>query len=156
MTDIGDSANAERSHAALARAAGLALLVSIVFWWWALRAWAEARVGHLDVDALGLAPLVWTVLIVVAGLALATRALPRSSDVAANVVCAGFFLVVAGALAAVNIAYGADDGISVAGWLVGGFSLAQAILFVAAMYLGARGPRGWRPSRDGHSGTMPG
>ena len=129
---------AKRQSAELAQAAGLGLLVSIVFWWMALRAWAEANVGHLDVDALGVAPFVWIVLLAIAGLALVTRALPRPSNVAANVVCTVFFSIVTGALAAVNVAYGADDGISTAGWFVAAFSVAQASAFVAAMFLGSR------------------
>ena len=133
MTDI-----ARRHGAELTRAAGAVLLVSIVVWWMALRAWAEAQVGYLDVDAVGVGPFAWTVLLLVAGLALLSRALPRPSDVAANVVSTGLFLVVTGALAAVNVAYGADDGISAAGWLLAAFSVAQALLFAGAMLLGPR------------------
>lgn len=121
----------------LGRWAGVLLLVSIVFWWVTLRAWAEDQVGQLDVDALGVAPLAWTALLATAGLALVIRALPRPADLPANVVSMGFFLVVTGALATVNVTYGADDGISAAGWLVAAFSLAQAIVFVTAMLLGS-------------------
>jgi hypothetical protein len=135
VTDI-----ARRHRGEFPQAAGAVLLVSIVPWWIALRAWAEAQVGHLDVDALGVGPFAWTALLLGAGLALVSRALPRRADIAANVVSTGFFLVVTAALTAVNLTYGAHDGISAAGWLVAAFSLAQALLFVAAMLLGPRAP----------------
>ncbi|MEO8511668.1 MAG: hypothetical protein ABI534_10585 [Chloroflexota bacterium] len=124
---------AQQRRSELTRTAGVLILVSIVFWWIALRAWAEAQFGYLDVDALGVAPLVWVTLLAIAGLALVTRVLPRPADVPANVVCIGFFLAVTGTLATVNVAYGAHDGISAAGWLMAAFSVAQATVFVAVM-----------------------
>jgi hypothetical protein len=122
----------------LAQAAGVALLVSIVFWWIGLLGWAEGQVGYLDVDALGAAPVVWTILLAVAGLALVTRILPRRNDKAANISATLLFLIVTGALASVNIAVGAGDGTSAAGWLMAVFSLAQVIVFVGGMFADVR------------------
>ena len=122
------------------RTAGVLLLGSIVAWWTALRWWAEAQVGYLDVDALGVAPFAWTVLLVIAGLGLVTGVVPRPADRAANVAVIACFVIVAAALTAVNVAYGADDGISAAGWLVATLSLAQATMFIGAVYRGSEGP----------------
>jgi hypothetical protein len=126
--------NERRGSSVVSRVAGVALLMSIVVWWIGLRAWAEAQVGYLDVDALGAAPFVWTALLAIAGLALVTRVFPRPSDTAANISATFFFLVVTGALAAVDIAYGAGDGISSAGWLMAALSVAQVVIFVAGVW----------------------
>ena len=123
-----------RLNVDVSRAAGVALLMSIAVWWLGLRAWAEAQVGYLDVDALGAAPFVWTALLAIAGLALVTRVFPRPSDTAANISATFFFLVIAAALAAVDIAYGAGDGISSAGWLMAALSVAQVVMFVAGVW----------------------
>ena len=123
-----------RLNVDVSRAAGVALLMSIVVWWLGLRAWAEAQVGYLDVDALGAAPFVWTALLAIAGLALVTRIFPRPSDTAANISATFFFLVIAAALAAVDIAYGAGDGISSAGWLMAALSVAQVVMFVVGVW----------------------
>lgn len=118
----------------LTRLTGVALLVSTLLWWLGLRAWANAQVGHLDVDAVGSTPFLWFLLIALAGLALVSHALPRRG---ANVATGAAFLLAALALAIPNVAANLDDGISPAGWLVAGLSIAQATAFILVL-LGRR------------------
>jgi hypothetical protein len=116
------------------RLAGGALLVSVPLWLGALRWWASSQHGYLDVDAMGPSPFVWLLLMGVAGLALAIGALPRAGT--GGVVAVLGFLLLAGALAVVNLAAAAGSGISSAGWLIAGFSLGQVAVFVAGARLG--------------------
>jgi hypothetical protein len=59
------------------RLAGAILVVSVFVWWIGLQAWATAQYGYLDLDVIGSTPLLWVLLIAVAGLTLLTRLLPR-------------------------------------------------------------------------------
>lgn len=123
---------------AIGHIAGMALLVSILFWWTGLRGWAEAQFGYLEVDALGVSPFLWVLLIGIGGLVLVTRLLPRRSAPGINVVCAVVALLAALVLAWVNLAYGAGDGISPAGWALGGLSLAQVAVLLVGLFFGDR------------------
>ncbi|HET7645509.1 MAG TPA: hypothetical protein VFM03_03425 [Candidatus Limnocylindria bacterium] len=83
---------------------------------------------------MGPSPFVWLLLMGVAGLALAIGALPRAGT--GGVVAVLGFLLLAGALAVVNLAAAAGSGISSAGWLIAGFSLGQVAVFIAGARLG--------------------
>jgi hypothetical protein len=115
-----------------ARVAGVVLLASVLLWWTGLQAWATAQVGYLDVDTLGVPPFMWVLLIALAGTVLLTGVVPRRGA-SANWAAAVLFVLAATPLAVVNVAYGADDGISAAGWMVAVLSLAQAALFVGSV-----------------------
>ena len=65
----------QRLH--LCRLAGGTLLVSVFFWWTALQAWATAQYGYFAVDVIGATPLLWVLLIALAGVTLLTGVLPR-------------------------------------------------------------------------------
>lgn len=134
----GDEPPAVGRGLAIGHIAGIGLLVSIPFWWTGLRGWAEAQFGYLEVDALGTSPFLWVLLIGIGGLLLVTRLLPRRSAPGLNVVCALVALVAAVVLAWVNLAYGAGDGISPAGWALGGLSLAQIALLLVGLFFGDR------------------
>lgn len=123
----------------LTRLTGVALLVSTLLWWLGLRAWATAQVGHLDVDAVGSTPFLWSLLIALAGLALVSHALPRRG---ANVATGAAFLLAALALAIPNVGANLDDGISPGGWLMAAFSIAQAAVFVLILRGRRRQPVG--------------
>ncbi len=64
----------QRLH--LGRLAGGILLVSVLFWWTALQTWANAQSGY-RVDVIGATPLLWVLLIALAGITLLTGVLPR-------------------------------------------------------------------------------
>jgi hypothetical protein len=113
------------------RLAGGALLVSVPLWLGALRWWASSQHGYLDVDAIGPSPFVWLLLMGVGGLALAIGALPRATIGGAVAVLG--FLLLAGALAAVNLAAAAGGDISPAGWMIAVFSVGQVAVFVAGV-----------------------
>jgi hypothetical protein len=55
-----------------------------------------------------------------------------------NVVAALVALLAAVVLAWVNLAYGAGDGISPAGWAMAGLSVVQVVLFLVGVFLGHR------------------
>lgn len=122
------------------RLAGGALLVSLPLWLRALRWWASSQHGYLDVDAIGPSPFVWLLLMGVGGLALAIGALPRATIGGAVAVLG--FLLLAGALAAVNVAAAAGNGISAAGWMMAVFSVGQVAVFVTGA------ARGWMHRRQ--------
>lgn len=120
------------------RLAGLALLVSIVFWWTGLRGWAEAQSGYLQIEAIGLTPFLWILLVGTGGLALVARLLPRRSMPRLNVVVALAGVLAAVVLAWANLAHGAGDGISPAGWAMAGLSVAQVLLFLLGVFSDGR------------------
>lgn len=120
------------------RLAGLALLVSIVFWWTGLRGWAEAQSGYLQIEAIGLTPFLWILLVGTGGLALVARLLPRRSMPRLNVVVALAGVLAAVVLAWANLAHGAGDGISPAGWAMAGLSVAQVLLLLLGVFSDGR------------------
>jgi len=117
----------QRLH--LGRLAGGVLLVSVLFWWTALQTWANAQSGY-HVDVIGATPLLWVLLIALAGVTLLTGVLPRRG---ANLVAVLVVVLAAIALAVPNISANLDDGISSAGWLVAGVSLAQLLLILLVL-----------------------
>ena len=137
MTPADDRPVARRGLA-VGRLAGLALLVSIPFWWTGLRGWAEAQLGYLEIEAIGMTPFLWVLLVGMAGLILVTGLLPHRSLPGLNVAAALVALMAAGVLAWVNLAHGAGDGISPAGWAIAGLSVAQVALFLVGMLSGHR------------------
>ena len=134
-----------RQRLDLGRVAGGSLLVSIFFWWTALQAWATAQYGYLDLDVTGVTPLLWVLLIALAGVTLLTGVLPRRG---ANVAAALLVILVVIALAVPNIAANVDDGISGAGWLVAGVSLAQVSVILLALFAPWTGAKVARGERD--------
>ena len=122
----------------LRRAGGVIVLVSGLFWWTALQAWATARYGYFAVDVIGTTPLLWVLLMTLVGVGLLTGALIRRG---ANLAAALAVVLAAIVLAIPNIAANLDDGISSAGWLVAGVSIAQVALVIAVLL----GP--WPPRR---------
>ncbi len=117
----------QRLH--LGRLAGGILLVSVLFWWTALQAWATAQSGY-HVYVIGATPLLWVLLIALAGVTLLTGVLPRRG---ANLAAVLVVVLAAIALAVPNIAANLDDGISSAGWLVAAVSLAQVLLILLVL-----------------------
>jgi len=81
-------------------------------------------------------PFLWVLLVGIGGLTLVAGWLPHRSLPALNVCAALVALMVAGVLAWVNLAHGAGDGISPAGWAIAGLSVAQVALFMAGMLSG--------------------
>ena len=122
----------------LRRAGGVIVLVSGLFWWTALQAWATARYGYFAVDVIGTTPLLWVLLMTLVGVGLLTGALIRRGT---NLAVALAVVLAAIVLAIPNIAANLDDGISSAGWLVAGVSIAQVALVIAVLL----GP--WPPRR---------
>ena len=122
----------------LRRAGGVIVLVSGLFWWTALQAWATARYGYFAVDVIGTTPLLWVLLMTLVGVGLLTGALIRRGT---NLAAALAVVLAAIVLAIPNIAANLDDGISSAGWLVAGVSIAQVALVIAVLL----GP--WPPRR---------
>lgn len=122
----------------IGRVAGFALLVSVLFWWTGLRGWAEAQSGYLEPEAIGVTPFLWVLLIIVGGLLLVTRLVPHRSGPGLNVVVAALAVLLTVVLAGVNLAYGAADGISTAGWAMAGLSVAQLALFLTGVFHGRR------------------
>jgi hypothetical protein len=113
-------------------------LVSIAFWWTGLRAWAEARFGYLEIEAIGVTPFAWVLLVTIGGVTLVAGLLPSRSHPSVNIGVAVLALVGAAALAGVNLAYGAADGISPAGWAMAGLSLGQVAVFAVGLSIGHR------------------
>lgn len=132
------------------RVAGAVLLSSIFAWWIGLQWWATAQHGYLDLETVGASPRLWVLLVAAGGLGLLSGWL-KGSGAVVRVTAAVAFLLPALASATVNIAYGVNDGISPAGWLLGLFSLAQIPIFLAAVLLPLRtgGSRTTEPSAGG-------
>ena len=125
----------------MSRVIGGALLLSVLIWWSGLQWWAAARFGHLDVDGLGLTPMLWELLIGTTGLVLAGGLLRGRRSAAAAVAMA--FVVGVVVLVIPNIGANIDDGISAAGWLVAVGSAAQvlaALIGVVAAAAPGHGP----------------
>lgn len=134
----GDNLRAAERGLAIGRLAGFGLLVSILFWWTGLRGWAEAQSGYLEIEAIGVTPFLWVLFVGIGGLILVTRLLPRRSSFGLSVGAAVVALLAAVVLAGVNVAHGAGNGISSAGWAMAGLSLAQVVLFLVGVFLGHR------------------
>ena len=128
-------------QARIGRVAGGVLLASVPLWWMGLQGWAAAQYGYLDPDVIGASPFMWVLLIAAAGLGLLFGLVPRPGSSVLNVAVGTAFALAAGALAIVNIAYGAADGISTAGWILGLLSAGQVAVVLGALIAASKQDR---------------
>jgi len=114
------------------RKIGVAALLTIPVWWQGLHAWANSQRGYLEVDQIGASPFLWLASIAVVGVLLVIGVVPSGRPSASRLALVSF-LVVAGALAFVNVAAGLPGGISPAGIALGALSIAQVGLVSVAL-----------------------
>jgi hypothetical protein len=122
-----------RLNPLLARAIGLAILVSIPVWWQGLHAWANSQHGYLEVGQIGASPFFWLAWMALFGTLITFDARRGSRRTSGNVILLAAFLVVAGALALGNVAAALPNGISLPGMALAVLSAAQVVLVTAGL-----------------------